>query len=113
MSNKRPNKVSKMPEVIKAATPGKVKMKFKEHMYYNDLNNPMFNAGEIYELEGADWIQRWLKRGGEIVEGDLVLPKGDKPNPSALVNKQSPVANDLERDKIEPVVEVVEPKGEE
>jgi hypothetical protein len=46
----------------------KVLMRFSEHKFYNDLNKPIFEAGKIYELEGAAWIQRWTKRGGEIVE---------------------------------------------
>lgn len=48
--------------------PSKVKMKFKEHKYYNDLDSPIFEAGKVYEIEGSEWIQRWLKRGGEIVD---------------------------------------------
>jgi len=65
----------------------KVKMKFSEHKYYNDLNNPIFDAGKVYELEGAAWIQRWLKRGGEIVEGVLPTAKADELNPSTLVDQ--------------------------
>lgn len=57
---------------------GTVLMKFTEHKYYNDLSTPLFYAGKVYELEGADWIQRWLKRGGEIIEGDVVVAKADK-----------------------------------
>ncbi len=48
--------------------PKKVKMKFSEFKYYNDLSVPMFEPGKVYEIEGEAWIQRWLKRGGEIVE---------------------------------------------
>lgn len=44
-----------------------VKMRFKENKYYNDLKVPMFQAGEVYLLEGSEWIQRWVNRGGEIV----------------------------------------------
>lgn len=65
--------------------PEKVKMKFSEHKYYNDLDKPLFEAGKVYELEGAGWIQRWLKRGGEIVEGSFALPAADEPNPSTIV----------------------------
>lgn len=62
-----------------------VKMKFTEHKYYNDLNNPIFFAGKVYEIEGDDQIQRWLKRGGIIVSGELKLPEQDAPNPSVLI----------------------------
>ena len=63
---------------------GAVRMVFKEHKYYNDMDTPMFEAGKVYMLEGADWIARWLKRGGEIVEGELELPDHDV-NPSQIV----------------------------
>lgn len=65
--------------------PGVVKMRFKEHKYYNDLTTPAFYAGEIYELEGAEWIQRWLKRGGEIVEGTLEMPKPEAVQTSSVL----------------------------
>lgn len=54
---------------------GKVLMRFKNHQYYNDLGNPIFLAGEIYELEGAGWIQRWVKRGGEIISKEEATKK--------------------------------------
>jgi len=47
--------------------PKKVFMRFEENKFYNDQEKPIFEAGKVYELEGADWIQRWVKRGGEIV----------------------------------------------
>ncbi len=46
----------------------KVKMTFSESKFYNDLSNPIYGPGKVYELEGEDWIQRWIKRGGTIVE---------------------------------------------
>lgn len=46
----------------------KVLMLFPENMYYNDLDKPIFEKGKTYELEGADWIYRWKKRGGIVVE---------------------------------------------
>lgn len=66
-------------------TPGKVIMKFSTHQYYNDLDKPIFLAGKEYELEGADWIQRWLKRGGEIVSGSLPMPAQEPSAPSTIV----------------------------
>lgn len=52
-----------------------VKMKFKEDKFYTDRSKPYFEKGKIYEVKGTDQIQRWLKRGGEIVEGELKYPK--------------------------------------
>lgn len=63
---------------------GKVKMSFTEHKYYNDLNNPLYLAGEVYEIED-NMVERWLKRGGKIVSGEIKLAKQDEPNPSKIV----------------------------
>ena len=49
------------------AKPTKVLMRFKEDKFYNDLTKPIYEAGKIYEIEGSDFIERWKKRGGEIV----------------------------------------------
>ena len=87
-----PEEVSKAPE---AAKPQSVKMKFSEHKYYNDLNVPMFEAGKVYVLEGADWIQRWIKRGGQIVEGELEFPEVI-PNPSVIVSDESNIDSPVE-----------------
>lgn len=70
-------------EVVEAPVSdcSKVKMIFKEAKFYNDLETPIFKPGEIYELEGADWIQRWIKRGGAIVDqktNEPVPADGDK-----------------------------------
>ena len=54
-----------------------VKMKFKEHKFYRDMSTPHYYAGQVYEIEGADQIQRWLKRGGEIVEGNITAPEAE------------------------------------
>lgn len=74
--------------------PHKVKMKFKEHKYYTDKDKPIFYAGKIYELEGADWIQRWLKRGGEIVQDARPAPAPTPSNPSVVVPKSGAPAGD-------------------
>lgn len=55
-------------EELEADAGVKVLMRFSENKIYNDLNKPIFYKGEVYELEGKAWIERWLKRGGEIVE---------------------------------------------
>lgn len=52
-----------------------VKMKFKEDKFYNDLNVPLYEKDKVYEIKGADMIQRWVRRGGEIVEGELEFPE--------------------------------------
>lgn len=48
----------------------KVLMRFSENKYYNDKEKPIFEKGKVYALEGAGWIQRWIKRGGEVVKED-------------------------------------------
>lgn len=47
-----------------------VKMIFSEPKYYNDQDHPIFEANKVYELQGADWIERWIKRGGRVIEDD-------------------------------------------
>lgn len=64
----------KLPETI-SPEEQKVKMRFSEHKFYNDLNKPLYEAGKVYEVVGAGFIQRWLKRGGVIVEGELNFPE--------------------------------------
>jgi len=49
-----------------------VRMKFSEAKYYTNLDVPCFEAGKVYEIVGADQVQRWLKRGGSIVEESVV-----------------------------------------
>lgn len=81
--------------------PTKVKMKFTENKFYNDMNKPMFHAGEVYEMEGVEWIQRWLRRGGIIVEGKLPeTPAVPDPSSVVLAGEKTPVIT-----KPTPVVE--------
>lgn len=104
MSNKIKNsskKQVKVEEVVETAQPvevqavegssnpniRKVKMIFSESKFYNDLANPIFGPGKVYELEGDDWIQRWIKRGGTIVE-------------SESSDKQEKVDENIKHDKI-------------
>lgn len=87
-------------KITEKLAPGKVKMKFSEHKYYNDLNKPLFMAGEVYELEGADWIQRWVKRGGEIVEGKLEFAP-QVVNESVLVSNKEKEEAVVEDEKVE------------
>lgn len=66
--------------------PKKVLMRFTTNQFYNNQDVPIFEANKVYALEGQDWINRWLKRGGEIVEnprgkvvaGTSTLPESDK-----------------------------------
>lgn len=46
----------------------KVKMIFSKDMFYNDMNKPLYCAGKIYDVE-ENMVARWLKRGGEVVDG--------------------------------------------
>lgn len=73
--------------------PNKVKMKFKEDKFYKDRHTPVFVAGRVYELEGAAWIQRWLIRGGEIVE-DARPPQKPAVDPSVIIPKSGAPADD-------------------
>lgn len=49
----------------------KVKMRFHKDMFYTDQENALYHAGEIYEIE-AKMVDRWLKRGGEIVTDEML-----------------------------------------
>lgn len=62
-----------------------VKMRFSEDKFYNDLSVAHFEKGKIYDIHGADQIQRWVKRGGEIVQGSIEVSKPDVANPSSIV----------------------------
>lgn len=66
--NKKLEKSAAQQEAKELAVKDKVLMRFSENKYYNDLENPIFEKGKTYVLEGAGWIQRWLKRGGEILD---------------------------------------------
>jgi hypothetical protein len=72
---------------IEASKEQVVKMRFKENKFYNNPNEIHFEKDKIYEIKGAGLIQRWLKRGGEIVEGELEFPEA-KVNPSELVKEE-------------------------
>lgn len=63
---------SEQPGTGATEIPEEVLMRFSENKFYNDLSKPEFEAGKVYRLKGADWIQRWLKRGGEIVTEELL-----------------------------------------
>lgn len=85
-SNKRSTikkQVIKEPEEVKVVEENvtldskKTKIVFSEDKFYNDLANPIFVAGKVYEIEGDDWIERWIKRGGTIVQ-NTAAPDSDK-----------------------------------
>ena len=82
-----------------------VKMKFSEDKFYSDPTKVHFEKGKVYEIVGADQIQRWVKRGGEIVSGELSAPEAVD-NPS--------VVHQNKHNELNPHVPVVEePKAEE
>lgn len=74
--------------------PGKkVLMRFGASQFYNDQNIPIFNGGQIYVLEGASWIERWMKRGGEIVSEEIAMKdKGFDPKAPVSVQPGSALA---------------------
>ena len=96
--NSKKAQVKEVVEIITPASPAeqKVKMIFSEEKFYNDLTKPHFEKGKIYDVVGADQIQRWLKRGGKIVEGELEMAKADEPNPSEIVGQSEEVAKVIE-----------------
>lgn len=76
-----------------------VKMKFNEDKFYSDLTVPHFEKGKVYEIKGADQIQRWLKRGGEIVQGGLDIPPQEINNSAIVDNNTPPSEGDVSQDK--------------
>lgn len=77
----------------------KVKMTFSEHKYYGKtMDVPHFEKGKVYEVVGADMIQRWLKRGGVIVQGELEFPE-NKIEESSLVETPLDIENSLSEEE--------------
>lgn len=68
----------------------KVVMVFSEDKFYNDLSKPLYEKGKPYEIVGADMIQRWLKRGGEIVKGELKYGEPEKSISKVVESKAKP-----------------------
>lgn len=81
---KKVQKVLAEKEALNEGIKQVVKMKFYEDKFYNDPAKAHFEKGKVYEVKGADQIQRWLKRGGVIVEGQLEVPEQEV-NPSVVV----------------------------
>lgn len=42
------------------------KMKFAKDMFYTSRDVPLYTAGRVYEV-AEEMVDRWLKRGGELV----------------------------------------------
>ncbi len=59
------------------------KMKFNRDMYYDDRTKPLYSAGIVYEIPHG-MVNRWLKRGGVIVEDP-------KPEVVPVVEAKKPV----------------------
>lgn len=97
--SKKQNKIAALKTKQKEDAGQVVKMRFSEDKFYNDLSVAHFEKGKIYEIHGADQIQRWVKRGGEIVQGEIEVSKPDVPNPSELIGG-------IETKEAEPVSEV-------
>lgn len=69
MSNK--NNQKKKKQVSREDLPaGAVVMKFPKDMYYKNYTDVHFEKDKEYVIEAQD-ITRWLKRGGQIVSGEL------------------------------------------
>lgn len=98
MSNKQKRKLEKEAKrqaEQEASDSKKVLMRFSEDKFYNDLDNPVFEKGKIYEISGADKILRWTKRGGEIIEAKD-LKKGEETLQPNQPDPVEPVTSDPE-----------------
>ena len=89
--------------------PKKVLMRFEENKFYNDMDNPEFEAGKVYTLEGENWINRWLKRGGIIMTEDEAKKfaadkagKGKSVSPPPVGDKHPPVTPPEDKTKTPP-----------
>jgi len=100
-NSKKAQVVKEVVEVSSAPEVQKAKMIFSEEKFYNDMSVPYFEKNKIYEVVGADQIQRWVKRGGKIVEGGLEMAEADESNPSEIVGQSEEVANIIESGDIE------------
>lgn len=87
MASKNKKRSNTGPKTTESLAPTRVKMMFSTNQFYNDLDVPLYRPGVVYEIEGADKIQRWLKRGGVIVEGELPLPAPEPVDPSKIVGQ--------------------------
>ena len=70
------NKKNKIKEQKEKEAKQSALMLFHQDGYYNDLTKPLYLKGNTYEIFGRDMINRWLKRGAEIVDkGDASEPE--------------------------------------
>lgn len=76
-----------------------VKMKFHADMYYGNQDVPLYRAGEVYEIsdEGRGMIDRWLKRGGVIVEEGSSAKKVEEVQAPVDSEPQEPVEGEQEK----------------
>lgn len=83
----------------------KAKMRFTEDKYYSDPNVVHFEKGKVYEVCGQDMINRWLKRGGEIVTEEMLKQEAKPKTVETKVETKVEVKKpDEASDKKEPVV---------
>lgn len=77
--NQKKQSVAKQISHDEAIASGEVLMVFSEDKYYQDYNTPHFIKGQEYLIKGGDQIARWLKRGGQVVGGEIPTHEGEMP----------------------------------
>ena len=86
---------AKKEKVVKKADIEKVEghtpMVFTKEVFYNDLTKPEYGPGEVYQVPNH-MVQRWIKRGGLVVDESLDLEK-------ALAKSEAPQEEKLDLDK--------------
>lgn len=73
---------------LQPAPEGFVKMRFKEDKFYTDLNNPIYRKGQIYDIPN-NMVERWIKRGGTIIDCQETLEKVEDDERKELEAKQA------------------------
>lgn len=85
-----------------------VQMTFSEDKFYKDQDVAHFEKGKTYTIRGGDQIQRWLKRGGKIVKGELTVPAVEdnsstlSKNPNSESNPYTPADESKKEENKEP-----------
>lgn len=111
--SKKEDKARERAQTAKENSQKKAKMRFTSDMFYNDPTIPKYVSGEVAEIVGGDMIQRWLKRGAEIVDDKTPVgkPEADKPKVEApKVPDEVPKAP-VKEEPVESVEEKAEDKS--
>lgn len=95
------------------------KMTFSKSMYYNDLQNPLYVAGPVYDVPN-EMVERWIKRGGVVV-GDVAVdvptpakhepPEGEYTFPAEPPQVEEPPVEEPPKEEVKEEVEAPKEKG--